>query len=363
MSKRLIFNWVENPSPPSVVKKWLELSNKVQPSLFLTTDWISSWLDTFNRLDWLLEVRVNEVVVALGLFCESYHKRPLGFHALTLHLNMTGSELEDQIWPEYNGLLCLPEYKEQVTSELLSNLFSVHRSIDEFDAGLAEASFLNALNTKSYVQDVQLETNSYLYEAESQSVSKSPYSASLKRQLKRTKRMLDEQGDVYLEFEFNRDAIKMKFNEMSLLHKRAWGSESGFNNDNFVRFHATMIQKDLETVKPVMASLIVAGELYARHFIYISNAVAYFYMGVTNKNTDNRIKSGLLLHAETINRLPTFKCNRYDFLGGDYAYKKRFSNNTIPLKRIRIKRSNTKFKLESLLKRLKNFSSGNIYHA
>ena len=305
-----------------------------------------------------MEVKSSEEVVALGLFCEQKHKRPLGFNVQTLHLNMTGSEQRDQIWPEYNGLLCMPEYKQLIYPQLLANLFQFHRYIDEFDAGLVSREDLIELGREGFVFDTQVETKTYGLELPDSSGHLAlPFSSSLKNQLSRSKRLLQEQGSLEITFEFDRDKVQQKFNEMAGLHKQAWGQESGFHNHYFVDFHQRLIESSCD-IQPMVASLAVNGNVIARNLNYQAGSTLCFYLGVAEKNTDNRIKSGLLLHAETVQAMQQWQCNKYDFLAGDYQYKKRMSNKVSDMCRTRIKRSSMKFKIESLLKTLKNKSMG-----
>ncbi len=352
ISHELTFTWHKEPLIDDVIHVWQVLAREVHPNVFLSVDWIRAWAESYKAISWQLVVYWNNKLIGCALWREQEHKRPLGFNVTTLHLNHTGEEQKDQIWPEYNGILCLPEYEHTVLSVLIDNIFDTHCHVNEIDTGLCLNSKLEQWTADRYVKDCWLKSQTYIFDKDI-SEWQSSFSKNLKSEINRTQRGLVELGLGEIEFETLPDKCLKMLDEMAELHEQAWGSSSGFLNSEFMRFHHYLIKNSDYDLKPMIVNLVSPSGLLCRHYLLISHETAYFYLGVTKKNVGSRIKLGTYLHAKTIEQLETLGCNKYDFLGGDYRYKSRMANTNYEMSRILFKRATVSFKVERLLKNLK----------
>ena len=139
------FHWQPEPDIEQTAALWAQLSSQIETTLFLSEAWIITWLKSYQRLDWLLSIKLDGEIIALGLFCKQAHRRSFGFHSNVLHLQAVGVPAYDQIWPEYNGLLCSEEHKALIYPRLVQQVFDFHQSVDELDMGLITEQSLQRL--------------------------------------------------------------------------------------------------------------------------------------------------------------------------------------------------------------------------
>lgn len=353
--QKLEFRWAATPEPSELLAGWQAIAAQAKPSLFLSVDWLAAWLNSYGRPDWLLTVYNNEELIGIAFFCERSHKRPLGINARTLHLNHAGCESRDQIWPEYNQVICLPAYREQIEKELVAATFEYHQQINELDTGLAELSFVKQINTTGFIAEQALAVASFAYDENESSFTK-VFSKNLKSEISRTERGLAENGPFEIQIMETPEQVWQQFKAMAPLHQAAWGVTSGFLNPDFMSFHEALIMQSNTALKPIVMNLLLKDEpekIQCSHYLLLQNGIAYFYLGVTNKTLGARIKAGTYLHAKAIEQLKQLGCTRYDFLGGDNRYKRRMSNKVVLMAQYRIKRNLLKFKVEQVLKGLK----------
>ena len=353
-SQHLTFQWVPRPQANKLIATWRQLAQHAPTTLFTSVGWVQSWLQAYGEPDWMLKIVDQQQLVSVSLWREQYHRRPMGFHVRTLHLQHTGDEALDQIWPEYNGLLGRLNYLPAIYQQLLDNIFSVHPFIDEVDTGLMLEQISTMLSTNDFINEEIIKLSSYVYVAQN-ATKNFGFSSGLRAEINRTERGLRELtiAPVDVSFERDRSQCWVQFTEMKNMHIDAWGDTSGFLNPDFMRFHQSLITNASEDVTPIISSVIVNGELLGRHYLLQHKNVLYFYLGVANKNVGKRIKIGTYLHAKTIEQLQGFDCLKYDFLGGDFNYKKRMATDVLPMCRTRIKKKSVKSQIEKTLKHVK----------
>ena len=362
-SPSLRFKWVAKPSIGKVLDFLVQISKDAPTNLFASKGWLQAWLQAYGETDWLLLAYDGSELVSVSLWCEKHHRRPMGFHVQTLHLHHTGDEDRDQIWTEYNGLFCKADYQPLIYQHLLDNIFNTHPYIVEVDTGLMLEQTTKLIDVSNYISEEQLSVNSYIYCARDAGTHLG-FSSGLRAEINRTERGLNDltTDNVTIDIETDSTNCWHQFQDMKELHVQAWGETSGFLNPHFMRFHEHLITNDPCDVTAYLVSLVVNGELLGRHYLLKHQETLYFYLGVTNKDVGKRIKVGTYLHAKTIEQLSHFQCVNYDFLGGDFNYKKRMATKVIPLTRNRFKKKSVKSQLERGLKRIKNTAEAFLRH-
>ncbi|TAP41429.1 GNAT family N-acetyltransferase [Alteromonas sp. KUL49] len=119
------------------------------------------------------------------------------------------------------------------------------------------------------------------------------------------------------------------FHALGALHISQWGETpegSGFQNPAFVKHHETILNLAPSSVEILQVR---AGDtLVAYGYYLIHNRRAYFYCsGINFDIATNSIKPGYLLHYLAMCHFSEQGLLSYDFLGGDYRYKKSLSNH------------------------------------
>lgn len=349
----LSFKWVENPTWQQIESSWQQLLQSIEPMLFRSIAWVKTWATLYKNIDWLLLVLKKDELISASLWNKKHHKRRFGFNATTMHLHHTGIERCDQIWPEYCFPLVKPEHRNQLGKVLVQNVFEFHKDVNEIDTGLMLLADYNLLDTSNTIIDIQFEDKAYVFQQSDgpELESNKFYSKGLRSELKRTKKGLDQNGEHSVSFETNPEKCATLFTDMADQHKTAWGHTSGFYNPDFIAFHTQLITSKVD-VQPILATLQQEESILSRHYLLGCGNTLYFYLGVAQKHLASRLKPGIFLHAATIDKLKDLGYSNYDFMGGDFLYKRRFANRTLDLIRARIKSRSIKHVVEKGLKRI-----------
>jgi hypothetical protein len=310
----------------------------------------------YDHVEFVLRVFEGDKLVAMGLWACKNHKRPLGFNVKTLHLHHCGDEARDQIWPEYNELLCLPSHRITVHAALLSNLPSEPR-ITEVDLGVCDEALSYCLVTPSPVSRVTQnpnlvdESSPWLREQRWASsaiqvpVSQwetaedyvSSLSSSFRYQLRRAEKGLRSIGPVRLVFAENASQCKEWLMADAVWHKAQWGTDSGFHNPEFVNFHEAWITRGFNESLCGYCRLMAGDTITAGAYFFRDSQRIYFYLGFARNEWGPKVKSGFCLHLAMIRYCFEEQIPVYDFMGGDYAYKRRFGKASSTLVKCRFK--------------------------
>ena len=90
---------------PQLLEQWTRLEKVSSKSFFTSWKWIGSWLKMLDYRTNLVTVYDGREVIGLAFF--NIHKANRPFHiSAQLWFNRTGEDAKDQIWPEYNDILC-----------------------------------------------------------------------------------------------------------------------------------------------------------------------------------------------------------------------------------------------------------------
>jgi hypothetical protein len=319
------------PSDISEIRnKWCALATDSQPTPFLDWSWISSWLDSLPCLPKLLEASMNSQVVGLALFCIRSKNILPGVEIKQLWLHRNGQQAYDQTWIEHNDFLLHYDYADIVRQAMLKYLKSDTSQWNELYLGMATEKVVKSFC--SVLTHMRTEINSANYIAELSEInSLEDYLAHLSKntrsQITRTKKLLEQQGELKLNWlQVNKDKIHA-LKEVAIIHKKKWETTafgSGFDNPTFVMFHQNMLLQHDKVARLYCLSL----DQEALGYIYIlkSNSDWYFYLSAMTYSPDNRVKIGLLAHSLMIEEAIKNNATSYSFLAGEARYKRSMSN-------------------------------------
>ncbi|MHA7881214.1 MAG: GNAT family N-acetyltransferase [Saccharospirillum sp.] len=273
----------------------------------------------------------------------------------SLHLNHSGDPAKDQIWPEYSQLLCLSDYETIVTQKCLPYLHKALDGWDEFCTGVATESTITQFDAQAgWIEHELWADQSYSVDLvpfkETPSAYLEQLSANTRYQIRRTRKDLERLGQLKLNVITDTHDLLSTFNHIGEVHKRQWGQDSGFHNTTFVNFHQRLIQ---DSALPVIHTLTLNGQCIAAHYNLNYQRGLYFYLGFAEKTLSPKIKPGLLLHAEVIQRCIADGLKLYDFMAGDMQYKRQLSTRQQPMRSIRLSQPRCKYRIEHQLRLLK----------
>ncbi|TRX57930.1 GNAT family N-acetyltransferase [Thalassomonas sp. M1454] len=307
-------------------ENWLTISTKVECNFFLSWDWISSWLLSFDGELFIVEAKENNQLVAIALIGQSSRKIFKFFTVKQWHLNKAGVQKVDQCWIEYNDILAINKPAKEALLTALANSQHWH----ELSIGMAaedelEASSLSAVNKRRIIELVGYRVNFAQIQEQcfEQSLSK-----NTRQKLSKNQRELELFGKVNFAHITNSDEIIKALPTIANWHIKRWQNHnppSGFSNEHFYQFIRALIKSN----KQISAQLIKL-QIDNKDIGYLLNFVegnkVYFYLSAIDTDALPNINIGNVLHSWAIKYYQSIGMTSYDFLLGDYQYKRSLSN-------------------------------------
>lgn len=292
---------------------------QLQPSnFFLSYEWISNWLLCAENKPELMQFAINGNII--GFVFVGSAKTKLGS---VFYLNQCGNKEDDQIWIEYNDVICIQDH-QSCRLALLNHLAHKHNSFqfvgintiaEHWDIG--RWSIWSSEATKGF--SVQLNDEP----------SDAHFSKNTKSQISRSNSFIEkEYGNIETHW-LNKSDIETTLQEMAKSHINQWGNHdygSGFTNKRFVDFHKQLLLQgmgDFSHIAKFTAGDHKLGYLY----FFTREQKVYFYLSAINyQNKNNKYKPGLVMHKLALAHFQSLGYTEYDFLAGQARYKTSLSN-------------------------------------
>ena len=340
---------------------WRLLETRAETSFFLSWSWVGTWLESYSPDVDVLSAYFKGELVALCLLCKSSFSSWKHFNSRRLHIHQTGDPKFDQIWTEYNGILCSVRHAFHVQPLVLPYLIERYSGWDELQVGAVTKDVAERLHVSSGLMRLNLwQSPSFGVDLEGLNTRKQTFLDSLSRntryQIRRSLKLYNEEGGVHLQFAQTESEAQLFFDEIAPLHLKKWGvklGESGFANPEFVGFHRNLIRnafrlKQVDIIK-VYCGARVLGYLY--NLLYRGRV--YFYLSGLVSESDSKLKPGLCAHALSIQHYMDAGYHFYDFMGGQDRYKLSLGKAHEELFHISLQKPCLKFKVESFLRDVK----------
>lgn len=331
---------------------WAGLFEQVdKASVFLSPQWVRTWLEVYGAdfggkvLSWWF----GDTCVAGAMLLFRPGKRGPFPISLAI-LNTAGETDENAPFIEYNDVLCLPGYEQDVADSLAHHLAG-----QEWDqlylAGYVASSIFASLQSRALPGkwDSVGKSSPYidlgsLKEADLDSY----FSSNTRSQIRRSIKLYEKRGELRLDVAGDLDQSLRYLDELARLHRAAWdrrGKPGGFRAPRFIQFHKTLIER-LLPLKAVELLRVTAGE-QAVGYIYnfLHQGKVYFYQSGFAFEEDSKIKPGLVTHYLAVKDYWQRGLEEYDFMAGDARYKKSLAKSNRTLYWSWVDRKNTKMRL------------------
>ncbi len=341
--------------------EWLALQSRAEHSFFLSWHWIGSWLYTFDPDVQIVKAYYQGKIVGLLAVCRSRGRALKCIPVNTLNCNQTGDPVKDQIWPEYNQMLLDDMHRDVLLPLMMEFLIRKINGWDELVIGASTATVVEELSSASGLSFHEIWcSKSYCIDLSSLRRKGTGYLSTLSRntryQIKRSLRQYEAQSPMVLERASSANqAIDFLF-EAAPLHLARWGvgiNGSGFANEEFNRFHRNLISRTWESgcidVLRVRCGEVVIAYLY--NLIYRGRV--YFYLSALKRESDPKLKPGLVSHAMAIEYYLDKGMEKYDFMGGNDRYKKSLADESEALLMVSFRKPKLIYRLENSGRKLK----------
>ena len=330
---------------------WLSLeAMNDELSCFHSWQWVYCWFSTYKPDALLASVKYEGQTVALGIFGKHKECRHKLLISNQLRLFQTGNSTEDQIWVEFNDLLCHPDHRDEARYACLKALLSSNHPVDEVVISMMRQSQARKLIKEFSHVNTGLSTPSFRVDLSALTGSNESYLASLSRntryQINRSNRGYESlYGDIEITFASSTAQAAEFWDEAGKLHMDRW-DDSGFRNPEFIEFHQTFIHRCFGKGMIDMVKITAGEHLVAIIYNIIYKGHVYFYLQGLQPETDGKLKPGLTAHSLLIEHYLQTGMHYYDFMGGDSQYKKQLSEEDENLLLIKIQKSRFKFRVE-----------------
>lgn len=313
---------------------WVKLETESDCSFFLSWDWISTWLKQHSSKEnlFLLEISKSKKIVCLGLFTEKTLKRCKLFNYKSLLLHEAGTPLDD-ITIEFNSLLIHREYQQQINTPIEALFTQILKQWDTISLpGLSSKIEINSAPKNAIIHPKS--TPHYWVDLNKIRSSSQSYLSFLNKntrsQIKQSHNRYKEQGPIEITLAKSKQEALEYFKNLTCLHKNYWKSkqkQSSFLQTQVIEFNETLINDHFDN-NHILLARIRAGNIdigYLYNFSY--KGQVYAYQSGIEYNADNKFRPGLLSHKLLIDELLRSDARTYDFMAGEYRYKKSLSSH------------------------------------
>ena len=315
-------------------KSWPLLEKHSDCDFFLSWDWIHTWLTLHPHPEdlYLLSIKHHTEVISLGIFTEHQLSRCKIFSFKSLLLHECGGQL-DNITTEFNSILIHSKYQESIT-EPLKLTFSRLLNLEELISfpGTKNKTIINSVPEECIthsadkphywinLKDIRTSTNTYL----------SFLSKNTRSQITQSINKYKKIGPLEVKLAQNADEAINYLERLIKLHQQYWRHKqksSSFLEESVIEFHKKLIINCFEKGHIILAH-ISAGKTdlgYLYNFSY--NKRIYSYQSGIKLQQDNKYRPGLIAHTLLIEQLLDTDAEKYDFMAGEYRYKKSLSSH------------------------------------
>lgn len=342
--------------PASIQRLWEPLAVACRSSYFLSWPWVENWLATLpptTALE-LLVVEQGGEALAAGFIGRRTMVRSRVLPTRARFLNATGHLAIDEICLEHNAFLARNGLGLRQLADALPGAW------DELFLGAMDVAPESESSQPAWPSRLQVRGTRPCYVVDLNKVRAAKGSdylsllgGDLRSQIRRSYKLYLERGAITAEVATEPAQARAFYEEMVALHQKTWkqrGHPGAFALPYFRRFHERLIDVrlgagDIQLMR-IRAGDTTLGVLY--NFVW--NGEVLFYQSGVTYESDNRLKPGLVCHAEAVKLNAGRGAKTYDFLAGDARYKRGLSTDVRTMSWLTVQRPRVRFLVEDLVR-------------
>jgi CelD/BcsL family acetyltransferase involved in cellulose biosynthesis len=321
---------LERPDAAAIERLWRGLEDRADTTFYLAWAWIGAWIAEAGPPDFVLVGRAGGEVVCLGLLNKALERRHGLVRSRTLCLHETGDEKKDVIFIEYNAFLTDRRF-DPLDVEAIAFLRANAAALGGFDeiqlGGFSEPRYA-AVAAAGYRTHVQALKTTAQVDLAAVRAAGGDYlatlSANTRQQIRRAMRFYEERGPLSLSAAGGVEEAKAWFEEMGLLHERAWrakGEGGAWRFPFLLAFHRRLIETSFATGGIEIARVDCNGAPIGYiHCLARSGWIGSYLSGFAYES-DNKARPGLVSFALYLQEKLKSDAQVFDFLAGDHRYK------------------------------------------
>ena len=307
-------------------RDWQAIEAHGPVPFYLTWHWVWCWIRTFAPETIRVSARIDGRVVAIGLFTRSLQSRNGLIRARQLRLHQLGDIPMDQIWLEYNDLICEAEHRDAAVDACLEVLRFPEFDWDEIVLPMMTSSRAEHILAGHPGAIVGQRSPSFAVDLAALRAAGQSYldnlNANSRYQIRRAMRLYRERyGQLQLRQAADRDEALAFFHQAGEYHRMRW-PDSGFRNPHFVAFHENLIADAFDDGAIDLLRLSAGDECVAVMYYQLVDRKVYFYLHGLNYSRDGKLKPGLVAHTLATEHYMERGMAAYDYMGGDSQHTK-----------------------------------------
>jgi len=349
---------IQQDNLETLKQQWLKLEHNANNSIFTHWYFIATWLAFINYKGKLLTVSFKGDIIGLAILTENTLFKN-GVKVKQLWLNRTGDPKLDQIWNEYNDILCEKGLEYSIRGAVINFFETELTTFDELIIGVSIENIKETPRSHKIMPHVSWQAVSYQTDLKLEYKNWQCFikslSANTRYQIKRSAKLFGGIDNLKINAAKNAEEAVNFLVEAGKLHKIRWKNQnSGFENDKFVEFHQQFIKQNfhLNVIDVLEISTPEQAICYLYNFRY-ENKV-YFYLSGIKYSKDNKLKPGLLAHSLAISYYADQGFKYYDFMGGEGRYKESLSNTKGSLIVVNFRRKTVPFLISRILNKIRS---------
>ena len=321
------------------------------PTPFTSLVWQESWISSLNVLPILYTFKLGSQTIGYCWIARKNTLSPLPLSSW--YLNQTGVTGQDQVWVEYNTIICSKKHEQACLTSLLNEAKIAHVCklyiSMSYDIAISKDLADNSIRVDSE------NVNGYRTFLLTSDLEKH-FSKNTRSQIRRSTRLLEQHyGTISVKEASEKAQLHCYLDKLGSLHKKKWNDSaegSGFNNPSFLSHHRYLLENFSEHVSivEVKAGTTLLG--YSYNFIF-RDTVYFYCSGINYQYENNKIKPGYTLHSILMEYYRKKGFHWYDFLGGESRYKESLSTEAYMFSNLTIYTRSIEGRLASALQRIK----------
>ena len=315
---------------------------------FLSYSWQHSWISSLPALPKLTAFK-NEGQLVGYVFYNTRNLLPF-LPLKHCFLNQMGISDCDQVWIEFNDIICIEGFKSECISLFIDEVLE-QKSIAKFSISMCSApqAWVEKAQDKNFTYQIQ-QTPGYRTTLKSIDCVEDVLSGVSRNSRNKIKRAIREAevifGELYIK-KYEKAEADTFLNRLAQFHKKQWMDTpfgSGFSNRYFLDHHKTLCgdfsnSVDLLEVKAGDTSLGLSYNL-------VHNNRVYFYCsGINDSAKRGKLKPGYIMHTLLMSYYGRLGFEFYDFMAGDSQYKRSLSSEEYKLYTLEIYKNSTAINL------------------
>lgn len=351
----------------SISDEWNDLLQKSSSNeITLTWEWLHTWWTVFKDPTRRLKILVVKTecgdILGIAPFqISTIRKYPFLPKLKQLEFLATREDEADEICSDYLNFIIMKDHEHDVLTCIMDYL------VNDITGQWDEIYLDNVLSTSVEMKEIEGIVTGYPLRYESAFKTNCYYielpdtwdellagqSKKQRRNINTSFKLLEKDGNFTFVDVTDEPSLERGLEALTELHQSRWnekGEPGVFSSNKFIKFHRSLLSQIMNKGWLQFKFLLVDDKPLAALYNFKYNSKIYSYQTGIRPHKRSAISPGFIIHGACIREGIMEGVKEYDFLGGEYEYKKKWSKTFRDLSSITISNLNMKAKIYSAVR-------------